>query len=79
VSTSSRPSRTRRRAGCVGCGLAAGFTQAIKDQTKELHEARQERKHLAAAVKSLQDKLPGKVEDGARKGIAEREKRTDTG
>lgn len=55
---------------------AAGFTQAIKDQTKELKEAQRERKHLAAAVKSLEDKLPGKVEDGARKGIAERDKRT---
>lgn len=55
---------------------AAGFTQAIKDQNKELRESRQERRELKAAVKSLEERLPGKVEDGARRGIAERQKRT---
>jgi hypothetical protein len=62
----------------ASAATAAGFTQAIKDQTKELKEAQQERKQLAATIKELQAKLPGKVEDGARKGIAEREKRTHT-
>ena len=55
---------------------AAGFTQAIKDQTKELREAQQERRQLKLAVKSLEERLPDKVEDGARKGIAERDRRT---
>jgi hypothetical protein len=55
---------------------AAGFTQAIKDVNREIRESNQERKHLAAVVKSLEQKLPKNVEDGARKGIAERDSRT---
>jgi hypothetical protein len=55
---------------------AAGFTQAIKDQNKELREAQRERKALNATIKDLQQRLPDSVEDGARKGIAERDRRT---
>lgn len=55
------------------------FDEAIREQNKELREAQKERRELRQTVKQLEaklDRLPDKVEDGARRGVADRDRVT---
>lgn len=69
--------------GSLGSAAAdqSGLVQAIKDQNHELREAARERRQLQQAVNHLEaqaKKIGKNVEDGARAGIADRDKRTAT-
>jgi hypothetical protein len=62
----------------TSAATTAGFPQLIREQTRQMRQDQQERKQLASAVKQLETTVKhlGKnVEDGARKGVGDKNTR----